>query len=650
MADKTDEIENGQDGSLKETTEALLVEERIFRPLPQLVVDANLNPNDYDAAVTMGKHDLERFWEEAAQELHWFRKWDTVLNRSDAPFFKWFEGGKTNIAYNALDRHIKTHRKNKVAIIHEKENGERERMTYYDLYRSANQFANVLKSLGVQKGDRMAVYLPNIPEIAIAMLGCAKVGAIHSVVYGGFSAQALQERINHAEAKVVVTVDGFQRNGKIIKLKEVVDEAMTSCPTVETVVVVKRAGVDIDMTDGRYLWYHDLMAGESALFETVAMDATDPLYILYTSGTTGKPKGVVHCHGGYQVGINRTLKWVFDIKETDIWWCAADPGWVTGHSYIVYGPLIAGTTTVMYEGHPLFPGPDRMWQIVEKYGVNILYTAPTTIRMLMRFGSHHPKKYDMSSLRLLGSVGEPINPEAWIWYHENVGRGNCPIMDTWWQTETGMFMVTPTPCNVLKPGSAFKPFPGVHVDVVDAHGETVAPGKGGFVVVKEPWPAMLTTLYKDPEKYKEIYWSKIPNVYTAGDIATRDAEGYFRFQGRSDDVLKIAGHRIGTAEVESALVSHKYVAEAACIGVPDKVKGEVAQLFVTLKEGVEEDETVLVNELKQHVRKELGPIVVIRGITFQDKLPKTRSGKIMRRVLKARELGLKEGDLSTLDD
>jgi acetyl-CoA synthetase len=650
MEAKADQVNGEQAAAGKDTTVALLEEERVFRPLPQLVVDANLNPNDYEEAVEKGRHDLEGFWGEAAEDLHWFKKWDTVLNRSEAPFFKWFEGGKTNIAYNALDRHINTHRKNKVAIIHEKESGERERMTYNDLYRAVNQFANALTALGIGKGDRVAIYLPNIPEIAVAMLGCAKIGAIHSVVYGGFSAHALRERINHAEARVVITVDGFQRNGKVIKLKEVVDEAMTACDTVETVIVVKRAGVDIDMSDGRYLWFHDIMEGESASFNTVSMDANDPLYILYTSGTTGKPKGVVHCHGGYMVGINRTLKWVFDIKETDIFWCAADPGWVTGHSYIVYGPLIAGTTTVMYEGHPLFPGPDRMWQIIEKYGINILYTAPTTIRMLMRFGAHHPKKYDLSSLRLLGSVGEPINPEAWIWYHENVGNGNCPIMDTWWQTETGMFMVTPTPCNVLKPGSAFKPFPGVHVDVVDAHGEPVQAGKGGFVVMKEPWPAMLTTLYKDPEKYVEIYWSKVPNVYTAGDIATKDEEGYFRFQGRSDDVLNVAGHRIGTAEVESALVSHKFVAEAACIGVPDKVKGEVAQLYVTLKEGVEEDETELVNQLKAHVRKELGPIVVIRGIKFQDKLPKTRSGKIMRRVLKARELGLQEGDLSTLED
>jgi len=642
--------EEEKQASQSETTVALLDEARVFRPLPQLVVEANVNPNDYEEAVKKGRSDLEGFWEEAAEDLHWFKRWTKVLDRSNPPFFNWFVDAKTNIAYNALDRHMSTPRKNKVAIIHEKENGERERMTYYDLYRAANRFANVLKSLGVDKGDRVAVYLPNIPEIAIAMLGCAKVGAIHSVVYGGFSATALRERINHAEAKLVVTVDGFQRNGKVIKLKEVVDEAMTACPTVESVVVVQRTGVDIDMSDGRYLWFHDLMEGESAEFQTVEMDANDPLYILYTSGTTGKPKGVVHCHGGYMVGINRTLKWVFDIKETDIFWCAADPGWVTGHSYIVYGPLCAGTTTVMYEGHPLFPGPDRMWQIVDKYGINILYTAPTTIRMLMRFGSRHPKRHDLSTLRILGTVGEPINPEAWVWYYDNVGRGNCPVMDTWWQTETGMFMVTPTPCNVLKPGSAFKPFPGVHVDIVDADGEPVVPGKGGYVVVKEPWPAMLKTLYKDPEKFQEVYFSRFPGIYLAGDIATRDDQGYFRFQGRSDDVLNIAGHRVGTAEVESALVSHKYVAEAACIGVPDKVKGEVAKVFVTLKQDVEEDEATLFNELKAHVRKELGPIVIIKEITFEDKLPKTRSGKIMRRVLKARELGLKEGDLSTLDD
>ncbi|MBW1740380.1 MAG: acetate--CoA ligase [Deltaproteobacteria bacterium] len=634
----------------EETTEALMNEKRLFRPLPELVVNANINPNDYENAVRKGKTDLEGFWEEAAMELDWFRKWDKVLDRSDAPFYKWFVNGKTNIAYNALDRHVKTHRKNKVAIIFESEAGQRTRMTYYDLYRASNMVANALTSLGVRKGDRVAIYLPNIPHIAICMLACAKLGAVHSVVYAGFSAIALRDRVNDAQAKVIITVDGFHRNGKVIKLKEVVDEAMLDCPTVETVIVAKWADIPVDMSDGRYVWYEDLMEGESKSFETVSMDAEDPLFILYTSGTTGKPKGILHTHGGYQVGINRTLKWVFDIKETDIFWCSADPGWITGHSYIVYGPLIAGTTTVMYEGHPLYPTPDRMWQIIAKYGGTILYTAPTTIRMLMRFGAHYPKKYDLSTLRLLGSVGEPINPEAWIWYYENVGNHNCPIMDTWWQTETGMFMITPVPSNVLKPGSAYKPFPGVQADVVDAKGNPVPTGKGGFLVIKEPWPAMARNIYKEPERYKEVYWSKMPGVYLTGDMATKDEDGYFWLQGRSDDVLNIAGHRIGTAEIESALVSHKWVAEAACIGVPDKIRGEIAKIFVILKEGVEEDEDILVNELKAHIRKKMGPLVIVKSISFQDKLPKTRSGKIMRRVLKAEELGLKVGDLSTLDN
>ena len=625
-------------------------EKRVFRPLPELVVDANINPNQYKKAVKKGLQDLEGFWEEAAGELDWFSKWDKVLDRSEAPFYKWFTGAQTNIAHNALDRHVASYRKNKVAIIFESEAGERKRMTYYDLYRYTNMFTNALMALGVEKGDRVTIYLPNIPHTAIAMLACAKIGAIHSVVYAGFSAMALRDRVNDAEAKIIITVDGFHRNGKVIKLKEVVDEAMVDCPTVETVVVIKWADIPVDMTDGRYAWYEDLVEGESTEFDTNPMDAEDPLFVLYTSGTTGKPKGIVHVHGGYQVGINRTLKWIFDLKETDIFWCTADPGWITGHSYIVYGPLIAGCTTVIYEGHPLYPTPDRMWQIVEKYGVNILYTAPTTIRMLMRFGAHHPQKHNLSTLRLLGSVGEPINPEAWLWYYENVGNEVCPIMDTWWQTETGMVMITPVPSSVLKPGSAFKPFPGIQADVVDAKGKPVAPDKGGFLVIKEPWPAMARTLYKDPEKYKEIYWSKVQGVYFTGDMATKDEDGYFWLQGRSDDVLNIAGHRIGTAEIESTLVSHKWVAEAAAIGVPDKVRGEVAKIFVTLKKGVDEDEDLLVNELKNHVRKKMGPLVIIRGISFRDKLPKTRSGKIMRRLLKAEELGLKRGDVSTLED
>jgi acetyl-CoA synthetase len=482
------------------------------------------------------------------------------------------------------------------------------------------------------------------------MLACAKVGAVHSVVYAGFSAIALRDRTNDAKAKVIITADGFHRNGKLVQLKQVVDDAMLDCPTVETVVVVNWADIPLDMSDGRYVWYEDLIAGESKEFETVRLDSEDPLFILYTSGTTGKPKGILHTHGGYQVGVNRTLKWVFDIKETDIFWCSADPGWITGHSYIVYGPLIAGTTTVMYEGHPLYPHPDRMWKIIDKYGVNILYTSPTAIRMLMRFGTHYPDKHDLSTLRLLGSVGEPINPEAWLWYYKNIGKKNCPVVDTWWQTETGMIMITAVPSSVLKPGSVYKPFPGIQADVVDAHGDPVAPGKGGFLVIKEPWPSMVRTVYNDPDKYKEIYWSKIPGVYLAGDMATKDEDGYFWIQGRSDEVLKIAGHRIGTAEIESALVSHKWVAEAAAIGVPDKIRGEVAKVFVTLKTGVEESEDVLINALKSQVRNQVGPLVIIKEFSFRDKLPKTRSGKIMRRVLKAEELGTPLHDLSTLDD
>jgi acetyl-CoA synthetase len=641
---------NKKNATDKETTLALLEENRFFRPLPEMVVNANINPNDYENEVRKGKMDLESFWEEAAGELDWFRKWDKVLDRSNAPFFKWFVNAKTNIAYNALDRHVKTHRKNKVAIIFESESGERSRMTYYDLYRASNMVANALTSLGVTKGDRVAIYLPNIPHIAIVMLACAKVGAVHNVVYAGFSALALRDRVNDAEAKVIFTADGFHRNGKAINLKEVVDDTMLDCPTVETVVVVKWSDLPVDMSDGRYVWYEDLMEGESKEFETVQMDAEDPLFILYTSGTTGKPKGIVHTHGGYQVGINRTFKWIFDIKETDIFWCSADPGWITGHSYIVYGPLIAGATTVMYPGHPLYPNPDRMWKIIAKYGVNILYTSPTAIRMLMRFGAHYPKKHDLSTLRLLGSVGEPINPEAWVWYYENIGNGNCPVMDTWWQTETGMIMISPVPCSVLKPGSAYKPFPGIQADVVDSKGEPVPPGKGGFLIIKEPWPSMARTIYNEPEKYKELYWKKIPGAYLSGDMATKDEDGYFWIQGRSDEVLNIAGHRIGTAEIESSLVSHKWVAESAVIGVPDKIRGEVAKAFVTLKEGVDEEEDTLVSELKAHVRKKMGPLVIFKGIAFRDKLPKTRSGKIMRRVLKAEVLGVEIKDLTSLDD
>jgi len=693
-------------GPEKETTDVLMQEEELYESPKSVVEKANVK--DWNAVLKKGEKDLKKFWEEAAEELSWYKKWDKVLDDSKKPFYKWFVGGKCNIVQNAIDRHIENGNGDRLAIIWEGENGDSRKLTYSELNREVTAFACVLKSLGVERKHRIAIYLPNIPEIAISMLACAKVGAIHSVVYAGFSAKALQDRINDEGAEVLVTADGTYRNGKTINLKSVVDEALERCPTVRNVVVVKRTGDDVDMNDG-HLWYHELMEEASQKIcyyrssnkfeirsngtkigkgyyrtigeakkkakelvergehsevtiheirgsfgkeevKTEPMDAGDMLYILYTSGTTGKPKGVVQVHGGYMVGIHRTLKWVFDIKPGDVYWCAADPGWVTGHSYIVYGPLIAGTTTVMYEGHPLYPEPDRMWDIIERYGITILYTAPTTIRMLMKYGEEWPKKHDLGSLRLLGSVGEPINPEAWRWYHKHIGQGKCPIMDTWWQTETGMFMITPLPVASLKPGSATKPFPGIQADVVDASGKPVPPGKGGFLVIKTPWPAMLRTLYKDPDRYLETYWEKVPGgYYLAGDMARKDKDGYFWIQGRADDVLNISGHRIGTAEIESALVSHESVAEAAVIGVPDELRGEVAKAFVILKGGVAGSEA-LVKELKLHIRKVLSPIAVTDKIEFVDSLPKTRSGKIMRRVLKARELGIPEGDLSTLAD
>ncbi len=632
-------------------TEVLLKEKRIFKPSKDVFENSNIAKiGGWEKALKDGEENMRAFWEREAKELDWFKKWDKVLDDSEKPFYKWFTGAKCNIVYNALDRHINTPIKNKVAIIAESEKGETRKYTYYDLYREVNKFANVLKALGVKKGDRVAIYMPNIPEIAIAMMGTTKIGAIHSVVYAGFSEGALRDRINDAEAKVLVTADGVNRNGKEICLKDVVDEALIECSTVENVIVVKNTGQEVDMSDGRHQWYHELMDGESDECKAEVMDATDPLYILYTSGTTGKPKGIVHVHGGYMVGVYTTLKYVFDIKPTDIFWCAADPGWVTGHSYIVYGPLILGTTTLMYEGHPLYPKPDRMWEIIDRYGVNILYTAPTAIRMLMKFGDQWPKRHNLNTLRLLGTVGEPINPEAWMWYYVNVGQERCPIMDTWWQTETGMFMITPTPQTPLKPGSATKPFPGIQACIIDKYGKEVPAGKGGLLAIKTPWPAMLATLYKDPERYKNAYYNINPSgYYIPGDAARMDEDGYFWIQGRIDDVINIAGHRIGTAEVESAFVSNDAVAEAAVIGVPDPIKGEVCKAFIILREGVKPSDQ-LIQELKQHVRHELGPIAIIKEIEFVDSLPKTRSGKIMRRVLKAKETGQDLGDLSTLAD
>lgn len=630
-------------------TEALMAENRVLKPSSEMVNKANLSAEQYETAIRRGETDPEGYWAEAAEELEWFAPWDKVLDDSNKPFFKWFVNGKCNIVHNALDRHLNTENRDKPAIIWEGERGDTEKLTYYELHQQVGKFSNVLRNLGVHKGDRVAIYLPNIPEIAVAMLACAKVGAVHNVVYAGFSAVALRERIHDSTAKIVITADGFFRRGKIVNLKKVVDEAIIGCDTVERVIVVKRAGESIDMSDERCLWYHELMQDASPESATEVMDSEDMLFMLYTSGTTAKPKGIVHVHGGYMVGIHRTLKWVFDIKPDDVYWCAADPGWITGHSYIVYAPLIAGTTTVMYEGHPAYPDAERMWQIIEKHGISILYTSPTTIRMLMSYGDELPQKHDLSSLRLLGSVGEPINPEAWMWYYEKVGGGRCPVMDTWWQTETGMFMVTPVPASPLKPGSASKPFPGIQVEVVDKKGRAVPLGKGGLLAIKTPWPAMLRTLYNDDERYKETYWNIVPGYYIAGDVVRKDEDGYLWFQGRADDVINIAGHRISTAEIESALVGHRAVAEAAAIGVPDALRGELGKAYVILKQG-EPGGAELVAELKRHIRTELGPIVVMEGIEVVDSLPKTRSGKIMRRVLKARATGKDEGDLTTLAD
>lgn len=621
-----------------------------YYPAEEIVQNANVP--DYEAVYKEASDDLESFWAKRAEALDWYEKWDKVLDDSNAPFFKWFTGGKTNIALNALDRHVKTWRKNKIALIWEGEPGDKRSFSYWRLWQEVNKFGNVLRSMGVKKGDTVTIYMGRVPELAIAMLACAKVGAIHSVVYGGFSEQALADRIEDAKSRVLVTADGAWLRGKVVPLKDTVDEAVHRSPIVETVIVVQRTEHEIYMEQGRDYWYHDLMALPiaSTVCETEVMDAEDPLFILYTSGTTGKPKGVLHTHGGYQVYTSTTLKWVFDIKDDDRWWCAADPGWITGHSYIVYGPLILGATGFMYEGAPNHPYPNRWWKMVENYGITILYTAPTAIRGLMRFGEAWPNRHNLTSLRLLGSVGEPINPEAWRWYHRVIGAERCPIMDTWWQTETGGFMIAPMPSVGLKPGSATRPFPGIDVDIVDEDGNSCKPGQDGYLVVKKPWPGMLRTVYGDPERYKEQYWSAYAKQgwYLAGDSARKDDDNYIWVIGRIDDVLKVSGYRLGTAEVESGLVSHHAVAESAVIGIPDEVKGNVIYAYCILVAG-EEPSPELVDELKKHVRHEVGPIAVPAKIEFVDKLPKTRSGKIMRRVLKARAQGLPEGDLSTLE-
>ncbi len=621
----------------------------VFYPTEDAIRQAHVK--DWDKMREEAERDLEGFWAKEANELHWFQHWDKVLDDSKKPFFQWFVGGKTNIVYNCLDRHAETARRNKLALLWEGEKGEFRSFSYFALRREVCRFANVLKSLGVKKGDRVTIYMGRVPELPIAMLATARIGAVHSVVYGGFTVEALAERIEDSQSKLLITCDGAYQRGKIVPLKQIADEAVQRAGTIESVLVVKRTGEPINMEQGRDLWYHELMALPIANggCQIEVMDAEDPLYMLYTSGTTGKPKAILHTHGGYMVGTYTTLKYVFDIHEEDRFWCAADPGWVTGHSYIVYGPLLNGATSFMYEGAPTYPYPNRWWQMIEKYGINILYTAPTAIRGLMRFGEAWPNRHDLSSLRLLGSVGEPINPEAWKWYHRVIGKGRCPIMDTWWQTETGMFMITPMPCVPLKPGSGTRPFPGVKMDILSEDGKPVKPNEEGFLVIKTPWPAMLRTLYKDPERYVQQYWSKYPGMYMTGDSARRDEDGYYWVIGRVDDVIKVSGYRLGTAEIESALVSHHAIAEAAAIGLPHEVKGNAIHAYVMLKAGQQKTDT-LVEDLRQHVSKELGPIAKPEHIEIVDSLPKTRSGKIMRRVLKARALGQDPGNLTTLEE
>jgi len=641
------------------TIESILEEKRLFAPSQEFAQQAHIeSQQEYQDLYQTARANPEQFWADLAeQELDWFEKWDQVLDWNP-PFAKWFVNGKLNISYNCLDRHLTSWRKNKAALIWEGEPGDSRTYTYAQLHREVCLMANVLKQLGVEKGDRVGIYLPMIPEAAIAMLACARIGAAHSVVFGGFSAEALRTRLVDAEAKLVITADGGFRKDKVVSLKPEVDKALADngAPTVENVLVVQRSEEQVPMEPGRDHWWHDLKAGVSADCPPEPMDSEDLLFILYTSGTTGKPKGVVHTTGGYNLYTHVTLKWAFDLKDTDVYWCTADVGWITGHSYIVYGPLSNGATTVMYEGAPRPSNPGCIWDVIEKYGVTIFYTAPTAIRSFIKMGEHHPNARDLSSLRILGTVGEPINPEAWMWYHRIIGQEKCPIVDTWWQTETGGFMITPLPgATSTKPGSATLPFPGILADVVDLDGNPVQPNEGGYLVVTYPWPGMMRTVYGDPDRFRSTYWEHIAPkdgqyFYFAGDGARKDEDGYFWIMGRVDDVINVAGHRLGTMEVESALVSHPAVAEAAVVGRQNEVKGEEVCAFVTL-EGDYDGNEELSNELKQHVANEIGAIARPGEIRFTDALPKTRSGKIMRRLLRNLASGQDvSGDTSTLED
>jgi acetyl-CoA synthetase len=630
---------------------SVLNERRLFKPKEAFSQQAHVKDlSAYQRLYKKATKDPEKFWGELSQELDWFKPWKRVLDWK-LPFAKWFVGGKLNVSHNCLDRHLTGWRKNKAAIIWEGEPGDTRTLTYQALHREVCQFANVLKGQGVGKGDRVVIYMPMVPELAIAMLAAARIGATHSIIFGGFSASAVRDRINDAGAKLVVTADGGYRKGEVVTLKEKIDEALKEAPGVERVVVVCRTNTPVVMQAGRDFWWHDLMIEASDVCRAEALDSEHPLFILYTSGTTGKPKGVVHTTAGYLLGTMMTARWIFDLKEEDTYWCTADIGWVTGHSYVVYGILSNGATTVMYEGAPTHPQPDRLWEIVDRHKVNIFYTAPTAIRALIKLGESWPKRHDLSSLRLLGTVGEPINPEAWMWYHKVIGKGRCPIVDTWWQTETGAIMITPLPGAIpTKPGSATLPFPGVMADVVDKTGKSVPANVGGYLVMKQPWPSMLRGVWGDPDRYKKQYWSDIPGCYFTGDGARRDKDGYFWIMGRVDDVINVAGHRLGTMEIESALVSHPAVAEAAVVGRPDEMKGTAIAAFVTLELGRTPDEKMK-GSLRAHVTKEIGAIARPDDIRFADALPKTRSGKIMRRLLRDIAAGRETvGDTTTLED
>lgn len=626
--------------------ESLLSEDRVFSPSDEFKAQANVSS---DAIYAEAEADLEGFWGRQAENIDWFQAYDTVLDWNP-PYAKWFVGGKLNISYNCLDRHVHNGGGDKVAYHWEAETGETKTITYAQLMEDVCRCANALKSLGVGKGDRVAIYLPMIPELPVAMLACARLGAPHNVVFGGFSAESLSGRINDSEAKLLITADGGIRKGNVVPLKKNADEALQNSPSVEHVLLVKRTGENVPVAEGRDVWWHELVPQQSAECAPEILDSEDMLYLLYTSGTTAKPKGIVHTTAGYLLGVMTTHKLVFDIKPDDVYWCAADVGWVTGHSYIVYGPLANHTTGVMYEGVPDFPNRERWWSIIEKYKVSVLYTAPTAIRAHMKWGPQHAEAHDLSSLRVLGTVGEPINPEAWLWYYKHIGGERCPVVDTWWQTETGAILIAPLPgITVLKPGSATRPFPGVDADVVDEQGVSVPPGGGGYLVLKKPWPSMLRGLYNDPERYEKTYWSRFPGMYFPGDGAKRDEDGYLWLLGRVDDVMNVSGHRISTMEVESALVSDSRVAEAAVIGQKDEVTGEAIFAFVILR-GEVEPEPTLGEELRRYVASKIGAIARPKQIMFTPELPKTRSGKIMRRLLRDIANDQQLGDTTTLAD